>query len=150
MGVFAGGFSARPDIPAIAAEMRPALYGWFTGHILLVDPKTIGRGKLDPISGERAESVPEEVLFDSGPNGALIQPIRAASLTNFGGQAVGIQGVRFQTKLDVSFEARAGLSVRVLDGGEDSTLTGYEYSLSSGVDSTLAWGRIYEARVVVS
>ena len=147
MGLYAGG--GLPDIPAIAAAMRPALYAWFTGHIQLLDPQRVTTTPYDAET-DTGGATTREVLFDSGPGGAFIQPIRAAAPVGFGDQQVGLQAVRFQTTLDVSKVARAGLIVKVLDGGEDPTLEAFEYSLLNGVDSTLAWGRIYEARAVMS
>lgn len=147
MGLYAGG--GLPNIPAIAEAMRPALYAWFTGHIQLIDPKSETITPYDPVTdtgGTRTGSV----VFDSQAGGALIQPIRAAGASNFGDQSVGIQGIRFQTTLDVSFVAKSGLIVKVIDGGEDPTLQAFQYALLNGVDSSLAWGRIYEARAVMS
>lgn len=148
MGLYAGG--GLPDIPSIAAAMRPALYAWFTGHLQLIDPKSETITRYDSVADSGGVRTGASVVFDSGPGGALIQPIRAAGASNFGDQSVGIQGIRFQTTLDLSFVAKSGLVVKVLDGGEDSTLTAFQYALLNGVDSSLAWGRIYEARAVMS
>lgn len=136
------------DIAAIAAEMRPALYQWMSGRIMIFDPKQAATTPYDPLADTGGASVPN-VLFDSGVNGAIIQPMRAATSAEFGSQSVGIVGIRFQVKRDLpSMPLRSGLRLIVFDGGEDASLETYMFSLNEGIDSSMGWGRILEATVV--
>ncbi|MDF2915908.1 MAG: hypothetical protein K0S70_125 [Microbacterium sp.] len=152
MGVWSGGPSPTSvDIPGIAAAMRPALEQWMTGHIQIVDLKRGAAGAANAFTDVRTNTEPVIVL-DSGPNGALIQPMRAATRGEIGGQPSGLLGVRFQVKRSASIaegqRLRGGLAVRVLDGGNAAGLVGPTYALPEVLDSSLAWDYIFEAVVV--
>lgn len=143
MGVWANG--PRPDIvdiPGIAEAMRPALYAWMSAQIKIYDPK-------------RYAASPEAALvLDSGANGAIIQPLRAPSMVDFGSQSTAIVALRFQVREDAPIEAgqtlRGGLVVKVIDGGNAAGLERYTFALPEAMDSSLMWGRIFEANVVAT
>lgn len=141
----------RVDIPGIAEAMRPAVEMWMTGHIQIVDMKRGAAGAANAFTDTRASYEPVIVL-DSGPQGALIQPLRAPTRGDVGGQPSGLLGVRFQVKRSVGITPgetlRGGLTVRVLDGGNAAGLVGPTYALPEVLDSSLAWGYIFEALVV--
>lgn len=145
MGVWANGPSATAvDLPGIAAAMRPALYAWFSAQIRIYDPA-------------RYNASPEAALiFDSGADGALVQPLRAPSLMEFGGQPTALLGIRFQVKstVDIPVESgqvlRGGLVVKVIDGGNAVGLERYVFGLPEVIDSSLSWAQIFEASVISS
>lgn len=151
MGVWAGGPSATSIDPAgIAEAMRPALYEWFTGHIIIFDPNRAQVSKYNPDDDAGGRSV-ETIILDSGENGALVQPIRSPTRIEMADQPNGILGVRFQVKREVLTKVeglRGGLQVRVVNGGNSPELVGPIYSLQEPFDSSLAWGRIFDAVVL--
>lgn len=151
MGVWSSGPDpTKVDIPGIAAEMRPVLYEWFSGRIQIIDPKREGMGDYDPYADSRDGVTPPGLVLDSGVDGALIQPIRSPTRIDVGAQPNAVLGVRFQLKREPGAigDLRGGLLVKVLDGGESSDLARYRFSLTEAVDSSLAWGRIYDAVLI--
>lgn len=152
MGVWGRGPSPKTiDAPGIAAAMRSTLEEWMTGHIQIIDLKRGAAGPADAFTDQRASTDPVVVL-DSGPNGALIQPMRGAARLEIGGQPSGLLGVRFQVKRSAQItpgqSLRGGLAVKVLDGGNAPLLVGPIYSLPEVLDSSLMWDYIFEAVVV--
>lgn len=152
MGVWANGPSPKTvDAQGIAEAMRPALEAWMTGHVQIVDLKRSAAGAANAFTDQRAATAPVIVL-DSGSEGALIQPMRAATRGEIGGQPSGLLGVRFQVKRSAVIaegeRLRGGLAVRVLDGGNAPGLVGPTYALPEVLDSSLAWDYIFEAVVV--
>lgn len=151
MGVWGRGPNPnRVDVAGIAAAMRPALYLWFNAHVQIFRPVRDNQADFDPFADDSATVDDSVLVLDSGVNGALVQPLRTPNRVDVGDQANSLLGVRFQIAREVepTEPLRGGLLVRVLDGGQDPTLTGYTFSLLETVDSSLAWGRIYEAVVV--
>lgn len=151
MGVWSRGPAAnRVDVPGIAAAMRPALEAWMTGHLQIIDLRRQSTSDYDALAdvGGTSQGV---VVLDSGPNGALIQPLRAPLRGDVGGQPSGILGIRFQVKRETIVSGqtlRGGLAVKVLDGGNSPGLVGPIYSLPEVIDSSLSWDYIFEATVV--
>lgn len=152
MGVWARG--PRPDrldIPGMAAGMRPSLEEWMTGHIQIIDLNRESSSTANAYSDDIGLPSPTVVL-DSGVNGALIQPMRAPSRGEVGGQPSGLLGVRFQVKRSAQITAgqtlRGGLAVKVLDGGNAPGLVGPLYSLPEVMDSSLMWDYIFDAIVI--
>lgn len=139
MGVFAGVDPRPVDPEAIAAEMRSALYQWFTGHVRIYDPNRDSNGT-------------NTLVLDSGADGALIQPLRAPSMLEYAGQPSSLLGVRFQIRHDRTVEAgqvlRGGLVLKVIDGGNATGLDRYVFALPEVIDSSLRWGSIMEAVVI--
>lgn len=155
MGVFVGGPSPTSlDFAGVAAAMRPTLYEAFTAHVQVWDPNrddlpVIGN-RYDPFgdTGGKAEAT---LVFDSNANGALVQPIRSPGRIDVGDQPNALLGVRFQVKripTETDTVLRGGLLLRVLDGGESPDLVGRAFALQEAVDSSIAWGRIWDAVVV--
>lgn len=152
MGVWANGPDPRGnvvDVEGIAEVMRPVLYGWFSAHIQLIDPNRLAATAYSATADTGGTATPQLVL-DSGVNGALIQPVRSASRLDAGGQPNALLGIRFQLKAEPSASEtlRAGLRVKVLDGGNSPDLVNYFFSLSEAIDSSLRWGRIFDAVVL--
>ncbi len=150
MGLYAdGGSPFRLNADALAQLMRPAVQVWFDGRIQVVDPDTLDTTPYDPHTDTGGDSV-AKVLWDSGDNGALIQPLRAQTVSDFGGQQTGLVAVRIQCNPPDSLELRAGLHIRVLDGGSDAEVTRHVYALGSGIDSSLRWMTRLTALVVAT
>lgn len=139
MGVWASGPSPfGVDVAGIAEAMRPAVEAFMTARIQVIDPK-------------RASGGVPTILLDSGPNGALVQPLRSPSTVTVGGQPNTIYGIRFQMKRTPQSESvnlRSGLLIKVLDGGNAPESTGRIYAMNEGVETSLAWDHIFEASVV--
>jgi len=151
MSVFAKGPSATTvDLAGIAEVMRGALYPWMNGHIKVFDPKRANATGYNPLTDEGG--FPEAALvFDSGENGAIIQPIRSPTRAEVGSQPNAVLGIRFQVKrlpVEAGQSLRGGLRVQVVDGGNDDQLSRFTYALQETVDSSEAWGRIWDAVVV--
>lgn len=139
MGVWANGPDpTKADLMGIAEAMRPAVRQWMTGHVRIYDPNRDSTG--EPI-----------LVLDSGPQGALVQPLRAPSAIDIGGQPSNLLGIRFQiTRAPVEVDLTklgSGLVVRVIDGGNSPLLEIPTYSLGEVMDSTLGWDYIFEATV---
>lgn len=152
MGVWGHGPDpTRIDVEGIAEAMRPVLYAWMTGRVQILDPKRQTAAAYVP-TADTGGTVAPTLVLDSGVDGALIQPIRSPTRIDVGAQATGILGVRFQIRRDIAPEVgqklRGGLIVKVLDGGNDTQLTLSTFSLTETIDSSLAWGRIYDAVVI--
>jgi hypothetical protein len=143
MGVWANGLDPTTvDVAGIAATMRPALYAWMSARIKIFDPK-------------RYATSPENALvLDTGEDGAIIQPLRAPAMVDFGSQPTAIVAIRFQVRDDVTIQPgqtlRGGLVVKVVNGGNAPGLERLTFSLPEAVDSSLMWGRIFEANVVAT
>lgn len=135
------------DTEAIAAEMREVVEQWFGGHIRIYE-EAEQRTAYDPIADTGGQT-PSTLLYDSGPKGALIQPIRGAAPIEFGEQSTMIHSIRFQVVRRVPPEAlRGGLTIHVVDGGNAPELTVPRFTLKHGYDSSIAWHRILEAVTV--
>lgn len=152
MGVWANGPDpTKVDVAGIAEAMRPTLYAWFTAHVRIYDPRRSQVSGYNPVTDQSATERARTLVLDSGAAGALIQPIRQPTRVEAGGQATGILGIRFQIKRvapEVDQLLRGGLIVEVVDGGEDVELTHYGFALTETIDSSLAWGRIYDATMM--
>jgi hypothetical protein len=150
VGIWVNGPSPlEVDIPGIAEAMRPALYEWFSGHVQIIDLNRRAATAFDPVADTGGVAAPQIVL-DSGVGGALIQPIRQPTRIDYGAQPNGLLGIRFQLKIESvpSEKLRGGLAVKVVDGGNESDLTLYTFALGEAINSSLAWGRIFEATVI--
>lgn len=143
------GFNPNLVQPALIAEaMRPALYAWFNARILIVDPNTRFGSAYDAKTDTGGPLTPT-TLFDSGPNGALVQPIRAPRTVDSGDQNVALIGIRFQVKIEaIEVQLHSGLQVVVVDAGNDLQIGEFTYVLKQPMNSSLAWGKILEATVL--
>lgn len=129
----------RVDMAAIAEHMRPAVAAWLNAHVQILRPAEDDEGTMT-------------VLYDSGPGGALIQPIRSAAPITVGTQATNIQSIRIQAvrPADGLSGDTSGLRVRVLDGGENRDLEQLVYASKGQPGTSHQWGLILEATVVTS
>lgn len=158
MGVWANGPDPRGnvvDLAGIAAVMRPALETFFSCRLALYDPNRNARGAYNPTTDARAGADPSVLVFDTGANGALIQPMRAAVDMAIGSQPNDINAIRFQlVKVGVEGSSptqvlRAGLTVKVLDGGNAPELEALTFSLTEAIDNSLTWDHLFHATVIV-
>lgn len=150
MGVWPAG--ARPlevDPFAIAQTMRPVVEAWFDCHVQIIDPNSIATDDYDAFADEGGDAV-AGVLWDSGPDGALISPIRTPRTADLGGQSVAVTGIRVQCFVPPEVELRNGLIVKVLDGGTDAQLKRYRYVLAGGISSSIGFVHVLHASVAGS
>ncbi len=127
--------SSKIDFAAISAEMSPIAERWFNGSIEIVDPN------LDDLTYDpwtNTGSTTETVLW-SGE--ARIQPVAYnTSSPEIGKSFSASRRVRFQVPLDDTRAfVRAGLEVRVTDGGQFADLEDLQFIVSSAVASSYAW-----------
>jgi hypothetical protein len=141
-----GTFTNQPiDFSAIGAEMAKTYRNWLNGSIQIIDPNT-GDGTWDEWTNEYTGGEPTVIW--SGP--ARIQHISGESLPTVGFSQTGIRGIRVQVPLDVEAGfIRKGLQVVVIDGGNDYELEQLQFTITSAVNSSYAWGRTIECEVDV-
>lgn len=148
MGLFAGYDPATVMSDATRAEMAEAMRPWFTAHVKIWDPETLTRTTYDPLTDTGGTGTPEP-LWDSGPAGALVQPLIRVTEQNSGDEIVGFRQVRIQTTLPPEIHLRSGLRVTVVDGGGSPSLEDFTYVMEEGIDSSLAWGAIITCTVAL-
>lgn len=154
MGVWAGFDPSRIDLEALRAEMLPGLVEWFSAHVVIYDPtKASNAGAAyDPFLDNIAldpNDIPEEcIVWDSGPAGALVQPMRRSIVRAVGGGDQSLSTITIQTAMGPDIVLQSGLRVRVLDGGNASNLESYVFAIREGFDGSLAWGQIITAEVL--
>jgi hypothetical protein len=123
------------DFAAISAEMGTTVARWFNGEIQIVDPN-LGDLTFDPWTNE---STGTEIILWTGY--ARIQQVSYNSRDPDAGKSMlANRRVRFQVPLDFTRPfVRAGLVVRVTDGGEFSDLTNMQFNIMSAINSSYAW-----------
>lgn len=148
MGVFAGYDPNTLNAEGLKVEMAETMRPWFTAHIKIWDPKAASATAYDALTdtGGKATALP---LWDSGPSGALIQPLPRVTEQTGGDQNEGYRQVRIQTSLPPDIHLRSGLRVTVVDGGNNPNLEDFTYVVEEGIDSSLAWGAIITCTVVM-
>lgn len=148
MGLWAGA-PLRVDHEAIQDIMQESLAVWFNAHIVIFDPNTTVSAieKYDPYADNELADA-SLVVFDSGPNGAIILPSGGMNNVDTGGQLGTIGGMQFQVVRKDQTPLPAGLRVRVVGGGNDPALQRFTFSLVDGVGSSVGWGDIIETQVV--
>jgi hypothetical protein len=108
---------------------------WFNGTIQIVDPN------LENLVWDEwtNTSTGSEIVLWTGE--ARIQPISYNTGNPDGGKSVlATRRVRFQVPLDETRAfVRAGLMVRVTDGGQFTDLQDLQFNVSSAVNSSYAW-----------
>ena len=152
MGVWARGPSATSiDIPGIAEAMRPTLEAWMTGQLRFYNPQRSTAGEFDPVTNTGGTAT-AEMIWDTGVNSAIIQPIRSPSRVDVGGQATGLLGIRFQVKHDSANmpteELRSGVLIEVVNGGNAIIPNTWRFGLGEAIDSSLMWDRIFDAVLI--
>lgn len=139
------------DLPGIAEMMRPAVEAWMSGRLIFTDPDRTSTTPYDAANDTGGEST-SLVIWDTGVNGAIIQPIRSPSRIEAGSQPNAILGIRFQCKYDEANmpvePLRGGLLVQVADGGNAPIPATWRFSVTEGIDSSLMWDRIIDATLV--
>lgn len=127
--------SAPIDFNKISAEMSVTAQRWMNGAIEIVDPN-LESIVFDPWTNDSSGT---EVVLWSG--NARIQQIAYETKDPDGGKSVlANRRVRFQVPLDETRSfVRAGLVVRVTDGGLFPDLEKMQFSVSSAINSSYAW-----------
>jgi hypothetical protein len=127
--------SAPIDFSKISAEMGATAERWMNGAIEIVDPN-LESLVFDPWTNDSSGT---EVVLWSGS--ARIQQVANDTRDPDGGRSVlSNRRVRFQVPLDDTRAfVRAGLVVRVTDGGLFPDLENMEFSISSAINSSYAW-----------
>lgn len=129
------------DIASIAERQRERVYKWFNARIAIYDDDRIVTTPYDPTTDAGGETT-ATLLYDSGVNGARVQPLNTRRNLTTGAQPTGERTFLVQTKLDLDIDViRHGLRLLVLDGGEDSSLRNYRYFVQSAANSSYAWNR---------
>jgi hypothetical protein len=127
--------SAPIDFTKISAEMSVTAQRWMNGSIEIVDPN-LESLVFDPWTNDSSGT---EVVLWSGA--ARIQQIAYETKDPDGGKSIlANRRVRFQVPLDETRSfVRAGLVVRVTDGGLFPDLEKMQFSVSSAINSSYAW-----------
>lgn len=126
--------SSKIDFASISTEMGSIASRWFNGSIEIVDVN-LDSLTFDPWTNTSSST---ETLIWSGE--ARIQPINLATDPDGGKSVLATRRVRFQVPLDETRDfVRAGLIVRVTDGGQFPDLSNLQFNISSAVNSSYAW-----------
>lgn len=127
--------SAPIDFSKISAEMGATALRWMNGTIEIVNPN-LEDLVFDPWTNDSSGT--ETVLWSGS---ARIQQIANETRDPDGGRAVlSNRRVRFQVPLDETRDfVRAGLVIRVTDGGMFPDLENMDFSVSSAINSSYAW-----------
>lgn len=143
------GQAASTNFAGIQEAMQESLKLWFNAHIIIFDPAVPDAEveRYNPFADNRIGRG-HEILFDSGPNGAIVLPSGQANSVDTGGQLGTVLGMQFQTVREDMTPLPAGLRVRVMDGGNNTGLERFSYSLVSAITGSIAWGDIIETQVV--
>lgn len=122
------------DFAKISAEMGEVANQWMNGSIEIIDPN-LENLVWDEWTNTSTGSV---IVLWSG--NARIQPINQATDPDGGKSTLANRKVRFQVPLDETRDfVRAGLSVRVTDGGQFPDLQNLQFNVSSAINSSYAW-----------
>jgi hypothetical protein len=115
--------------------MGTATQRWMNGTIRIIDPN-LESLVFDPWTNE---STGTETILWTGS--ARIQQVATETRDPDAGKSVlANRRVRFQVPLDEARAfVRAGLIVRVLDGGEFPDLANMQFNISSAINSSYAW-----------
>jgi hypothetical protein len=155
MGVWGAGFNPDTiDLDGMRDTMLPGLIEWFSAHVVIYDPTKATNADtpydpfLDNIALNPDDIPPECIVWDSGPAGALVQPMRRSIVRAVGGGDQSLSTVTIQTAMPPDIVVQSGLRVRVLDGGNASNLEKYVFAVREGFDGSLAWGQIITAEVL--
>lgn len=127
--------SAPIDFAKISAEMGVTAQRWMNGAIEIVDPN-LDDLVFDPWTNESSGS--ESVLWTGS---ARIQQVASETRDPDSGKSVvANRRVRFQVPLDETRAfVRAGLVIRVTDGGLFPDLANMQFNVSSAINSSYAW-----------
>lgn len=137
--------SSKINFAGISAEMAPIAARWFNGSIQIIDPN-LDDLTYDPWTNTSTGS--ETVLW-SGE--ARIQPVAYSTFDPEVGKSLSAsRRVRFQVPLDETRAfVRAGLKIKVTDGGQFADLQDLQFIVSSSIASSYAWLLSIEAEADV-
>lgn len=122
------------DFAKISAEMGEVANQWMNGSIEIIDPN-LENLVWDEWTNTSTGSV---IVLWSG--NARIQPVSQSTDPDGGKSTLANRKVRFQVPLDETRDfVRAGLSVRVTDGGQFPDLQNLQFNVSSAINSSYAW-----------
>lgn len=126
--------SGAINFEGISDAMGAVAANWFNGTIQIVDPN-LENLTFDPWTNTSTGT--ETVLWTGS---ARIQPITLPTESSAGKSVLSSRRVRFQVPLDPARSfVRAGLVVRVTDGGQFPDLADLQFNISSAVNSSYAW-----------
>lgn len=123
------------DFSAISSEMSWVTQRWMNATVTIVDPN------LENMTWNEWTNTMtgSEIELWSGP--ARVQPIAYYTQQPVIGMSQGaVRRIRVQVPLDETRDfVRAGLQLRVTDGGEFADLQNLQFVISSAVNSSYAW-----------
>lgn len=123
----------------------PTLRAFETCIIAIYDPNSETSGNdFDPYNPTAGETSTPTLLW-SGP-GQLAVFRQSLTADDVAGSVTQLRSVRFTVDLDgPNLPVRKGLMIRVLSCPHDRDAEAYEYIVTSGINSGLAWKRTIEA-----
>ena len=123
------------DFAAIASEMRATVSRWYNATIEIVNPN-VGGLEWDIETNSYAGDAATPVWSGT----ARIQPIRRTSSPDGDVYDPAMRSLLIQIPYDNSNNyIRAGMSVRISDGGENKFLQDLELSIDSAINSSYGW-----------
>jgi hypothetical protein len=127
--------SSKIDFDAISSEMAGVVSRWFNGSIQIVDPN------LDSLAYDAWTNTSTGTQTVLWAGEARIQPISYETKDpNAGKSMLATRKVRFQVPLDETRPfVRAGLLIRVTDGGKFPDLENLQFNISSAISSSYSW-----------
>jgi len=127
--------NAPVNFSKISREMSTVTERWMNSSISIIDPD-LKNLAWDEWTNTMTGS---EILLWHGK--ARVQPVsNISSEINAGRSVLATRRVRFQIPLDETRAfVRAGLIVRVTDGGEFPDLEKVQFNISSAINSSYAW-----------
>lgn len=123
------------NFSAITAEMSWVTERWMNSTIKIVDPN------LENMTWNEWTNTMSGSEIELWEGRARIQPISSITgLPDVGMSQGAVRRVRIQVPLDETRGfVRAGLQVRVVDGGEFADLENLQFVINSAVNSSYAW-----------
>lgn len=133
------------DFQAIGVEMAKSYTQWLNGSIQIIDPNV---GDVVWDEWTNTETGGEPTVLWSGA--ARIQHLKSETNPDVGFSETSVRGIRVQVPLDVEAGfIRNGLQIVVTDGGNDYELEQLQFTITSAINSSYAWGRTIECEVDV-
>lgn len=130
--------------------MHPRWTQWATGvlaafancQVAIYDPNNEAQAAGDPYAPPT--TAPMTLVWQG--EGQLAVFRQTLNADDVSGSVTQIRSVRFTVPLDgPAMPVRKGLIVRVISCDNDPDATAYEYTVTSGINSGLAWKRTIEA-----
>lgn len=113
--------------------------------IAIYDPKIENDGEnFNPYVGPATGTTPAQLLWQG--QGQLAVFRQTLNADDVAGSVTQVRSVRFTVDLNgPDLPVRKGLIVRVIESPHDPDAEKYEYTVTSGINSGLAWKRTIEA-----